>query len=305
MSFRFITYDEVRVAAEKLSAAGTSLSAQNLRVELGGRGSNSTILKHLAQWREQQPDPTDPGTVGIAEHLLQLLAKEVGRLAAERTAVLEASLRDTRGSVNELITESERLQEEAVQHEGELQHVQQLNAQQAGVERELRSQLKDALEQLADARGRAELARQESSLTGERLAGSEQRCARLDAAATSAAEEIQSLREGLNAALADAAAARSDARAVTVELASKSEVEKASADTLKQLQETQRQLEGARERLSALEAEKGGLNTRVSELKEALARSEAHVHALVQGVLAGAPGAESVAPDKKTARAGK
>src|SRR5690349_12953331 len=128
MSSKPITYDEVRVAAEKLSAAGTSLSAQNLRVELGDRGSNSTILKHLEEWRKQLPNPMEQATVGISDHLLQLLAKEVGRLAAERTAAVEASLREARSSVADLIAESERLQEEAEQREAELEHAKELTA---------------------------------------------------------------------------------------------------------------------------------------------------------------------------------
>lgn len=100
------------------------------------------------------------------------------------------------------------------------------------------------------------------------------------------------MREKLEQALVDVAAARSDTRALSVELTSKAGAEAMLADCRRQAQEQRRELESARERLSAVEAERAGLDARLGELKEALTRSEAHVQALLRGVLAGQPSAE-------------
>lgn len=287
-----VTYDEVRLAVEKLKEAGKSLSARNLRVELGERGSLSTILRHRDSYLEEQPAPPVSSPVGLSEHLLQLLGREVTRLAGERTASLEAALEDARGSVSELLKENERLHAQALQLGEEQESLQRQNAEQAGVQAELRLQVRESLAQVAQARSEGESARQDATLARERLAACEQRCARLETDLKAALGDASATREKLEQVLVDVAAARSDARALSVELASKSDAEALLADCRRQTQEQQRELEGARERLSAVEAERAGLGARLAEMKEALTRSEAHVQALLKGVLAGQPPAE-------------
>lgn len=144
---RGVTFDLVREAVEKLTTEGRPISAGTIREVLGGTGSKTTILKHLTALRERQGAPGHIDTAGLADDLIQLLAKEVARIAGERTTQLGERLDEAQHTISSLIEENEELGDELVKANGKLEDALRSLSEQLGVERELRSQLAAASEQ--------------------------------------------------------------------------------------------------------------------------------------------------------------
>lgn len=138
---RGISFDRVRAAVEKLTADGRPISAGTIREALGDTGSKTTILKHLTALREQQGPPGHVDSGGLSEQLIHLLAKEVARVAGERTAQLNERLEEARSTIRSLISENESLSDELASSTSALEGAQRSLAERSGVESELRSQL--------------------------------------------------------------------------------------------------------------------------------------------------------------------
>lgn len=179
---RGVTFDLVREAVEKLTTAGRPISAGTIREVLGDTGSKTTILKHLTALRERQGAPGHIDTAGLADDLIQLLAKEVARVAGERTTQLGERLDEAQHAISSLIEENEELGDELVKANGKLEDALRSLSEQLGVERELRSQLAAASEQ-----------RRELDMARQRLAAA-------DAERTSLEQRLNEVKDALSRA---------------------------------------------------------------------------------------------------------
>jgi myosin heavy subunit len=159
---RGVSFDRVRDAVEKLTTEGRPISAGTIREVLGGTGSKTTILKHLTALRERQGAPGHIDTSGLADDLIHLLAKEVARVAGERTVQLGERLGEAQHAISSLIEENDELGDELLKANSKLEDTLRSLSEQLGVERELRNQLAAASEQ-----------RHELEMTRQRLAAAD------------------------------------------------------------------------------------------------------------------------------------
>ncbi|MFN3736779.1 DNA-binding protein [Hydrogenophaga sp.] len=91
-----VSFEDVKRAAEKLKQEDLSVSLRSVRAELG-TGSLSTIQRHLHALRmmsSPQPDAQSP----LSAQVLRALATEFDRAATERTARINADLKDAQAS---------------------------------------------------------------------------------------------------------------------------------------------------------------------------------------------------------------
>jgi colicin import membrane protein len=105
-----ITYQEVSVACDQITAASENPTINKVRTVLG-TGSPNTILRHLNVWREAAPikerkAPQLPADLQIA------IIKEIERQIAESRAEIENELIQTKLESKELSTEGEALEAE-------------------------------------------------------------------------------------------------------------------------------------------------------------------------------------------------
>jgi len=52
---KIVTFEEIVNAAELITAKGDNPTIEKIRISIGSRGSNSTISKHLNNWRKNIP----------------------------------------------------------------------------------------------------------------------------------------------------------------------------------------------------------------------------------------------------------
>lgn len=170
-----ITFEQVVGAIEALTIHGERVTAANIRAELG-RGSMSTILRHLQAWRSEQgktkpkPDTQDRDYSALHKVVNDLIREatvqvehEAGRAARENAEIIKglmAEADEAKERLQELEERVARLTEEG----GKLQ------AQKAGLEtelaaakeelRELRQRNERLIEDRATAKAEAETLRQ-------------------------------------------------------------------------------------------------------------------------------------------------
>jgi hypothetical protein len=100
------TYEQVAKVADNLMAGGTKPTARVVREALG-RGSMTTIISMLAQWRESR-SPQFPLAPGLPENALRSVAEYVHERVAAAKAPLEAELSERQQAISDLGAESER-----------------------------------------------------------------------------------------------------------------------------------------------------------------------------------------------------
>jgi chromosome segregation ATPase len=110
-----VTYDEVAAIADQIVAGGAEPTIRNVRDRLG-RGSYSTIHRHLTAWRDARP-PASSAIPQLPPSLLQEIERVLTKAVAEARAEIEARLvlsqaeaKDLSDAMGELEVEQERLQ---------------------------------------------------------------------------------------------------------------------------------------------------------------------------------------------------
>lgn len=188
-----LTYEEVADAASALDAGGQKVTVDAVRAALGGVGSNSTIHRHLQEWRRLGLAPV-VAAPHLPDRLLADLGRELSRASAEARAEAEASLLAARADADRLAADNEALE---AAHEN-------LSERVAEMARE-----RDAARILAEDR-EAEIARLGERLAQERAAAEEARLAlaREQVAAQARKEGLEELGGQLDLCRRDLDAAR-------------------------------------------------------------------------------------------------
>lgn len=247
-----VSFEDVKRAAEKLTQEGLPVTLRSVRAELG-TGSLSTIQRHLQAWRMlslPQPDAQSPLSVQV----LRALATEFDRAATERTARINADLKDAQASIEMLVDENEALHLSSSETTELLETTRASLAEKTGTIDTLRTQLADMSGQLGAAKLDAEAAKQALAISQEQKNALEHRRNQAEADLHTLRQELVEIRRALSAGQ----------------------------------EQHQKQLAETKLRLASLETERSGLTERVTELRTALARSEEHAQQLLEKLLSGA-----------------
>ncbi|GAA0839703.1 FtsZ-binding cell division protein ZapB [Cupriavidus metallidurans] len=113
-----ITQEQVNAAANALRAAGAKVTVRAVRKELGDVGSQSTVMRMLADWKSEQVQvPEAP--MALPAPLQRVLADYLAKLITEGKVELSAEVAELQQVNGDLGIENERLisQLEAVQAE--------------------------------------------------------------------------------------------------------------------------------------------------------------------------------------------
>ena len=282
-----ITQDEVFQAAAAVLARGERPNVENVRTELGSRGSYSTIKPLLNAWRELQKQKAPEPALAVPETVvraMEVAQREVWATAAalisrEVTQVKEAaglSLKEAEASASEAAAEVVRLEALVVTRDSEIETLRstlagleaRLSAAVA-LEGELRSRLTAEEE-----RGR-ELA-SETDTAKEKAAAAESR-------ASAAALKTEELAAGLEVAKAEN---QQEKQHAAVAKDAERRAREAAATAVSESDELRRCIAGLekaasaaaatetelRERIKAESERNKALDSRVAEMVKELAR---------------------------------
>lgn len=97
-----ITFEQTKEACDKIFARGANVTLAAVRSELG-TGSNSTITKHVRQWRELYRDQakTSLSDLGISENLIIALQAEIGQHVSSAKREQDEVLAELKDEANE------------------------------------------------------------------------------------------------------------------------------------------------------------------------------------------------------------
>ena len=99
-----VTQEEVFRAADAMAADGLQPSVRLLRVQLGERGSHSSITKHLRAWRGQREQEASGY---LPAELTRLIASHVQSTTAQKTKELAARLKIAEADMEEMAKRAE------------------------------------------------------------------------------------------------------------------------------------------------------------------------------------------------------
>jgi chromosome segregation ATPase len=279
-----ITLADVERAVRKLTEDGVPVSLRSVRAELG-TGSLSTVQRHLSLVRRSHELGSAEEELSLSPTVTRALAADIERAVKDRSSRLEADVQAAQTSIELLVQENEALRLSAQEAQATLEAAQTSATESSFANDALRNQVASLDEQLAIARSDAESARQGVAVAQERWHASEKVAIQLEAEQRLLRQELSELRLELAKAQKDAETARCAAAALQSQLAAKQQIEDYLRATADRAQEGQRELEEARQRLAALEAERTMLAERLEETKDTLHRSELNVQQFMAKVL--------------------
>ena len=146
-----INQDELFEAANRLEAEGKEVTAQALLTALG-RGSYTTVYKHLDAWKASRPAPVAPVSLQMPDQVKNIFAG-AWRMALAESAKETEAVR---------VKAAEDLRQAAVQFQGALDAIEKLEKEAEESAKELAS-----VKELADQR-QAEIVKVESDLAGQK-----------------------------------------------------------------------------------------------------------------------------------------
>lgn len=170
-----ITYDQVAVVADSMTAENLTPSAPKVRERLGV-GSCNTVHKHLATWRAAQPQLTVT-PAELPSNIIKAIFSEIERAKAESRAEIEARLVLIQTELADLVayaetmeTDHDKLMEEhnslRTERDNLLEQLKEFTAEMNHLKREVeleRSSVNEARTELAQIRNKKDT--QEEVLT--------------------------------------------------------------------------------------------------------------------------------------------
>src|SRR5690349_13717438 len=112
-----VRYEEVAEAAAKLRAEGRSVGPTKVR-ELLGRGSFTTVQRHLAQWETERLNleaaKAEEKKAGPPEELAVELQKMIGQFWPHAVARAKEEMRPESEALEKRLTESGHREKEAI-----------------------------------------------------------------------------------------------------------------------------------------------------------------------------------------------
>ena len=106
-----VSYEEYKLAADRLHSEGVKPTVRKVRAELG-TGSNGTLLKHQSCWLEEQHLKVDLAKLELPQPFLDAARSMVSNLVSESTQLLEDKCADFQAQVAEdqrLLSEGEEV----------------------------------------------------------------------------------------------------------------------------------------------------------------------------------------------------
>src|SRR6267154_4625239 len=89
MSRLGVTFDEVLIAAEEIRQSGEKPTIDKVRTQLGSRGSNSTISKHLYNWRKKSESILGLGKSETPDFIKSVIESVWNKLNEQADAKIE------------------------------------------------------------------------------------------------------------------------------------------------------------------------------------------------------------------------
>ncbi|UYM16357.1 DNA-binding protein [Endozoicomonas euniceicola] len=130
-----INYEQVREAADRIHKSGEIPTIEKVRVELGNTGSNSTLSRHLRQWKQERtqiPPLPDNGLSSSVKTTLETLINqtraEVRAEMQSETATLQQELDEALQKIEQLIREKQEIHLQLRDHQYQLQEARQIRA---------------------------------------------------------------------------------------------------------------------------------------------------------------------------------
>lgn len=279
-----VTLEDVKKAAERLAVAGMPVNTRSVHAEIG-RGSRSTIVAHMRAVREPNVSADTHGVPVLSPEMARDLAREIDRLVKEKTSRLSTDLADARESLDLVVQENEIFRIALADADVRVATLRASMAEQVGGVTTLRSQIEALSGQLEPAKLEAQVARQEVAVTREQLRASEDRCARLASEQSVARDELADVRRELARAKEEVETGKRECVTLQAQVAFLQQTEAHLKQSAARAQLLQAELEEARTRLSASEAERTGLAERLGDAKHSLSCSEATLQQLLGKVL--------------------
>jgi chromosome segregation ATPase len=144
-----ITQEQVSAAADKLTAAGQSVSLASVLAALNTGASKSTLLPLMQNWRNSQERLSntaidDTVDAGIVRAIAASLAGKI----KEATSVLNSKIAESQEALNGILQENEQQEMRIDELEAALSESQETAQSQAGQLIQLKSELARAIEGL-------------------------------------------------------------------------------------------------------------------------------------------------------------
>jgi colicin import membrane protein len=257
MARKGITYDEVAAVADRLVSQGELPTIQRVRDVLG-TGSPNTIHKHLAAWKETQPQ-AQREAVTLPEGLADALIREIERQASAARAESEDKALEARRSADSLAEVGEALEEENEELKSNAEILERERDQAQALAGDRQHEI-DRLVAVCDRElkaaeaARVDLARAQLTIEsyGERLAEQKMEIQRLS-------EKVDSERDQRQQSEQRAAVSESKVSDLTTQI----ETVRTNLDSIKsELKESERE----RSKLTVFESKFSDLKTQFSEL---------------------------------------
>jgi chromosome segregation ATPase len=279
-----VSLDEVQKAVDRLTADGKRVTLRSVHAEVG-RGSRSTIHKHVSVLRARYSSSEAVEISGVSPQVARVWATELQREVAERTARALVDLEDARAALDLLVEENDSLRAENVEAARLLSSARDAHAEQSGMVVALKSQLESTERQLREERAQGERLHLDIASYRERLAVSEARCTRVD----SELAEEKSLAASLQKELLSAKEILEESRRECITLRTKLDGVSTTEDAMKQLAQRKRALQAelgdARSQIAAHVAERTGLLQRLEDYKQSKSQTDSLLQELVGKLL--------------------
>lgn len=271
-----VSLEDVERALERLAAKGKAVVLRSVYAEVG-RGSLSTIQKHLTTLREK--NSPQAATPAVSPQLIEALASEVGRIADEKTSSLKLALDDERTALRQIVDEAEMLRESAVEAAASLEAFKLSLAERVGEASALRSQLESALRSETSYRTELEELRTQVSTAEALRSKAESDCGRLREDAEKTRLEVLRLSQVFEEE-------RRENAVLHARLTAAAATEDALRRSSERVEELRVDLGNAHTRFSVSEAERLELGVRLEKALQAFSASESALQIVLAKLLA-------------------
>ena len=264
-----VTAEQVSAVADALVGEGRSVSIRSVRERLGDKGSPNTIQKHLAAWRDARPMVAATAQE-LPQGLTTAIAAEIGRVAAQARAEIEARLVEVQAEAADLAFAGEALEEERDSLQAQIAELTTERDTLAGKASQQATDLTDLMERVEREQQAAEAARIELAKASLRAEGLNERY-------SAQINELEQLRTDIDIERRARIAAEQSAAVLAARLEASAELA-ARAEARAVLAE--RQAEQAAQEVRKVQAEREDARNLAAEAREQGARLSGQVELL-------------------------
>lgn len=279
-----VSVDDVKRAVEKLNVDGKPVTLRSLH-EVVGRGSRSTIHKHLKVLRNSASAIDRPSPHVLSPRVAEALAIEVQLAVSERTKHLVVELEDASTSLDLVAQENDLMRAAALESAALLASTRDSLAHRTGTADALQTQLDEHRITLQASKQELDMAKQELSLMRERLTTCHERQLAANEERKADQQVVESLRRQVITVKEERDASRQESSQLQGRLETAVKADFLLEQVGKRADELQALLSESTKELAAVKAERAGLRERLAETQRVLGRSESTVEMLVAKLL--------------------